>query len=227
MADHKAIWAELKQKLPIDKTEEQHELRKKMFHQFDPNSNGMLSVAEAHAGCAKFLGLEAITQDLQPICLRAHEHARGLRVHHTPSGEIKHTVDESYVTLCEFRVFLAYLFNYFELDIMFRDICGTGDRRISFDEFVRAVPLIESWGKKIEDPKATFDEITKKHGAMILFDDFCEWAIKYNIDADREHMLKVDLPAGISNAPHLYVHQHDVQVHGQTHGASVAHQNHA
>lgn len=37
---------------------------------------------------------------------------------------------------------------------------------------------MEKWGISISDPEATFDEIDTNGGGMILFDEFCEWAIK-------------------------------------------------
>ena len=39
-------WAEIRTKLPFERTEEQKAKRKDLFTQFDPNGNGILSLAE-------------------------------------------------------------------------------------------------------------------------------------------------------------------------------------
>ena len=39
-------WAEIRRKLPYERTDEQKAKRKDMFAQFDPNANGFLSLAE-------------------------------------------------------------------------------------------------------------------------------------------------------------------------------------
>ena len=39
-------WAEIRSKLPFERTEEQKAKRKDLFMQFDPNENGFLSLAE-------------------------------------------------------------------------------------------------------------------------------------------------------------------------------------
>ena len=39
-------WAEIRTKLPFERTEEQKAKRKDLFTQFDPNGNGFLSLAE-------------------------------------------------------------------------------------------------------------------------------------------------------------------------------------
>ena len=39
-------WAEIRSKLPFERTEEQKAKRKDLFTQFDPNGNGFLSLAE-------------------------------------------------------------------------------------------------------------------------------------------------------------------------------------
>ena len=39
-------WADIRQKLPYERTEEQKKKRMDMFTQFDPNANGFLSLAE-------------------------------------------------------------------------------------------------------------------------------------------------------------------------------------
>jgi len=44
--------------------------------------------------------------------------------------------------------------------------------------------MMNKWGLNVKDPAATFKEIDKDHGGMILFNEFVEWAIKKNLDLD-------------------------------------------
>jgi hypothetical protein len=46
------------------------------------------------------------------------------------------------------------------------------------------VPIMNKWHIKIHDPEATFRQIDENGGGYILFDEFCHWAIKQNLDID-------------------------------------------
>ena len=174
------LWSTLKKKLPVERTPEQLAARKKLFHAFDPNGNGYLSVAEVHAGCVNVLGLGDLTSGLQPIILRAHAHAKAVQKH---AGKPSSVADD-YVEFAEFRTLLVYIHSYFELFAMFSAIDKSGDRRVELSEFVSALPLIAQWGKTISDPQKAFAEIDANGGGFILFDEFAEWAIKQHLDCD-------------------------------------------
>lgn len=60
---------------------------------------------------------------------------------------------------------------------MFQRSDANFDRRVSREEFTNSVGEMEKWGISIEDPDSTFDAIDTNGGGMILFDEFCEWAI--------------------------------------------------
>lgn len=182
MAD---VWNSIKSLLPTQKTPEQTAARKKLFLSFDPNGNGYLSVAEVHFGCQTVLRLGELTNALQPICLRAHAHAKNL---HKRAGKAK-AQDDDYITFPEFRMLLVYIHNYFELWSMFAVIDKSGDRRVELNEFKQALPLIAQWGKTINDAQAAFNEIDTNGGGFILFDEFAEWAIKQNLDMDGDDNL--------------------------------------
>ena len=53
-------------------------------------------------------------------------------------------------------------------------------------EFKAAVPTLEKWGVKVSDPAATFAEIDTNGGGQILFDEFCHWAIKKQLDLETD-----------------------------------------
>eukprot|EP00966_Prymnesium_polylepis_P286089 6608539-Prymnesium_polylepis.1 len=89
---------------------------------------------------------------------------------------------DDFVSWSEFRLLLAYLRVYFELFIMFTVVDGgaRGDRGISLEEFTKAAPLVEEWGKaeklKIADPVAAFNEIDEDGSGAIRFDELCDSA---------------------------------------------------
>ena len=85
---------------------------------------------------------------------------------------------DDYVTRNEFRLLLIYLKLYYELFRMYGMIDLDGDRRIDFIEFKAALPIVESWGIKVADPQAEFNKIDKNKGGKVLFDEFCDWAIR-------------------------------------------------
>lgn len=58
------------------------------------------------------------------------------------------------------------------------------DRRVSKEEFEKAVPLMNKWGLKITNPAASFKEADKDGHGMILFVEFCDWAIRKNLDLE-------------------------------------------
>lgn len=45
---------------------------------------------------------------------------------------------------------------------------------------------MKKWGIEVTNPAATFKEIDRDNGGMILFIEFCEWAIKKNLDIDED-----------------------------------------
>ena len=60
---------------------------------------------------------------------------------------------------------------------------ANSDHKISLEEFVGAKEKIEVWVGPI-DAEKTFKEIDTNAGGSILFDEFCDWAIKKNLDLE-------------------------------------------
>eukprot|EP00980_Cylindrotheca_fusiformis_P029479 scaffold23479_cov143-Cylindrotheca_fusiformis.AAC.29 len=171
-------WDKIREKLPMEKTEEQKKQRDKLFDGFDPNGNGILSLAEVHKGCKDILGLPEI-YDIKPVMMRAFQAARRV-----DKREKNDPLSEDYIERCEFRLLLVYLRNYFEVWQMFDRIDSGDDRRIDFEEFKSAIPMMETWGVKIDDPEAAFREVDENGGGKILFDEFSDWAIKKGLDLE-------------------------------------------
>ena len=49
---------------------------------------------------------------------------------------------------------------------------------------------MKTWGVNIVDAKKTFNEIDKNRGGFILFDEFCEWAIKQSLDLEDDEEIE-------------------------------------
>ena len=65
---------------------------------------------------------------------------------------------------------------------MFQRIDSGDDKKISYDEFVQAIPEIEKMGFKVLEPAKTFASIDTNGGGQITFDEFSHWAIKAQLD---------------------------------------------
>lgn len=164
--------AAIQEKLPIENTEEEKTKRSELFQQFDPNGNGYLSLAEIDKGCRDVLGLYELFE-CKKVIMRAYQAAK--QIH---NGKSSTSIGADYVERVEFRMLLVYLSKYFELWQMFDQIDSGDDSRVNLEEFKTAVPHIEAWGVKIDDPDAAFAEIDTNGGGQILFAEFADWAIK-------------------------------------------------
>lgn len=171
----KSEWDRVRALLPVKKNAEDKEKRIKLFKQFDPNGNGKLSLAEIDNACQKILELEKFTNNLQPILIRAYNAAKTLE---------KKENDDEFIEFVEFRMLLVYIYHYFELMVMYDEIDSSNDRRVSLEEFKKAVPKIEKWGLKIKDPEATFKSMDKNGGGIVLFEEFCDFGTKQKLNAD-------------------------------------------
>ncbi len=67
---------------------------------------------------------------------------------------------------------------------MFDEIDSSDDRRVSLEEFKKALPLLEKWGVKITNAEEAFKKIDADGGGLILFHEFADWALKMGLDLD-------------------------------------------
>jgi Ca2+-binding EF-hand superfamily protein len=174
-------WSAIRAKMPMEKTPEQNAKRAELFKAFDPNGNGYLSLAEVDKGCRDVLGLYEVF-DAKPVIMRAFQAAKGVNDKRNKKGA--HGPD--YVERCEFRLLLVYLRQYFEIWQMFDVVDTSDDRRVSFSEFKEALPKIQSWGVKINDPETEFKKIDTNGGGMVLFDEFAHWALSKKLDLEED-----------------------------------------
>ncbi len=169
----------IREKLPTEQTEEQKAKRCEIFNQFDPNGNGYLSLAEVDKGCRDVLGIYEIFE-CKKVIMRAFQAAK--RVHNGTSNDR----GSDYIERVEFRLLLVYLLKYFEVWQMFDSIDNGNDSRIHLEEFKAAIPQIEAWGVKVDDPEAAFAEIDTNGGGQLLFDEFAEWAISKELALEND-----------------------------------------
>lgn len=168
-------WTAINAKLPVGKSDEEKAKRKKMFQDFD-NGNGVLSLAEVDKAIRDVLQIDAIF-DAKPAIMRAFQIAKNSKA--SKRGK----VGDDYIELREFKFFLLSLRQYFEYWEAFCRTDANKDKRISLIEFKEAQEKIESWVGKI-DAEEEFKKIDVNGGGFILFDEFCEWAIKKNLDLE-------------------------------------------
>jgi Ca2+-binding EF-hand superfamily protein len=180
-----SIYEALEAKLPWQKTPEAQQRRAEMFRQFDPNGNGFLSLAELDKGVKEVVQLDKLFA-VKPVLLRAFNAARN------GSGTQTGT-QADYIELKEFRKVLWYLRQYFEYWTIFDRIDSSDDRRIDLAEFTKSVPYLQQIGVVVADPASTFASIDQDGFGKILFDEFCNWAIKVALDADDDDDSQLDL----------------------------------
>ena len=58
------------------------------------------------------------------------------------------------------------------------------DRRVDHSEFLQAKPLLQKWGIDMSNPEKQWRAADRDGGGKILFIEFCDWAIKRNLDLD-------------------------------------------
>ena len=169
-------WEGLLKRLPIKKTVEERTKRRQLWNAIDMNGNGYISLAEFDRGVRDVLNLPKIFS-LKKVLIRAFNAAKN-----KIKGKSKHSDD--YVEWLEFRILLVYLRQYFEYYVMFCRIDTSDDFKVDINEFKKAIPTLEKWGVKITDPVEEFKKIDNNNSGSIMFDEFCEYAIKKNLDLE-------------------------------------------
>ena len=170
-------WKGCKDRLPRLKNPEQKEKRKALFQQFDVDKNKKLTYEDIRNGALNILKMGDFVDEPMPIIERAYVVAGG------KGGNIG---DGNTIEFLEFRLFLCYVYDYVELDVMFDEIDSSDDRMVSFKELQDALPMIAKWGLKIDDAKKAMADIDKDGSGSVTFNEFAEWAISMKLDADGE-----------------------------------------
>ena len=169
-------WDKLLSNLPVKKTNEDREKRKVLWKAIDNNGNGYVSLAEFDKGVRDVLNLPDIF-NLKKVIMRAFQAAR-------TKQKAKTKYSDEYVEWLEFRFLLIYLRQYFEYYVMFCRVDDSGNSKIDLNEFKKAVPTLQKWGVKVENPDAEFKKIDSNNSGGIMFEEFCEYAIKKSLDLE-------------------------------------------
>ena len=169
-------WDGFLNSLPIKKTAEDRAKRKKKWDAIDMNKNGYVSLAEFDRGVRDVLNLPQIFT-LKKVLMRAFQASK-------EKIKAKSNHPKDYVEWLEFRILLVYLRQYFEYYVMFCRIDTSDDFKVNLSEFKKAMKTLEKWGIKISNPEAEFKKIDNNNSGSIMFDEFCEYAIKKNLDLE-------------------------------------------
>ncbi|KAL7543261.1 hypothetical protein ACHAXR_012763 [Thalassiosira sp. AJA248-18] len=170
------VWATLKEKLPYERTDDQKKKRMDQWQQIDVNGNGYLSLAEVDKAMKDTVGLPVLF-DIKPVLMRAFQAAKSVAPSKSKQGD-------DYIQKSEYRLLLQYLRQYFELWIAFQRVDSDEDRRVSYEEFESAKDTMAKWGIDMSDPQAQWKECDANGGGQVLFVEFCDWAIKKNLDLE-------------------------------------------
>ncbi|RNF02709.1 flagellar calcium-binding protein, partial [Trypanosoma conorhini] len=135
--DRKVAWERIRQTIPREKTAEAKQRRIDLFKKFDKNDTGKLSYDEVYNGCIEVLKLDEFTSRVHDITKRAFNKAKDL------GSKLENKGSEDFVEFLEFRLMLCYLYDYFELTVMFDEIDTSGNMLIDEKEFEKAVPKLE------------------------------------------------------------------------------------
>nr|CCC92303.1 unnamed protein product [Trypanosoma congolense IL3000] len=176
-ADPRAAWERVRALLPREKDEKSKLERIELFKKFDVNGSGRLSFNEVCSGCERVLQMHELTTRLRDIVKRAFEKAKAL------GTKLKGRGSSDFVEFLEFRLMLCFIFDFFELTIMFDEIDKSGDTLISKEEFTNAVPKLTEWGAVISDVEAAFAAIDANGTGAVSFDEFASWAATNKLEA--------------------------------------------
>jgi Ca2+-binding EF-hand superfamily protein len=127
----------------------------KLFDKFDPNGNGILSLAEIEKGLRDVMKIDALF-NAKPAIMRAYKFA-------DKNGN-------GFIGKTEFRLLLEFLDHFFRFWKMFEKMDKDNDRRVTPVEFRAGVKIL---GLSEKDADAEFKKVDRNGGGFILFDEFC------------------------------------------------------
>ncbi|CAE7364510.1 unnamed protein product [Symbiodinium natans] len=155
--------------LPCGQDEAAASQREELFLSFDPNGNGILSLAEVDDGLHKLLHPHPLPQQ---VVARAFHAAKAIS---PPVAGFSN----DYIDQKEFHYFVQYLHHYLQLWSWFCEVDTSCDQRVSLEEFRAALPQLRARlpGNLDDDVTAAFKELDVDGGGMVLFDEFAHWLL--------------------------------------------------
>ena len=170
-------WDDLINKLPTQKSSGDRKKRLTLWKQINEYGNGQVSFKRLNIQLEKYLKLPNVVKNKGPVKLAFNAAC----AKNSTKGREK---DDNLLEWLEFRPFLVYLRQYFEYWVMFEKVDKSGDHKINLDEFKKALPLMEKWGVKIDEPNKEFQKIDTNGEGSISFEEFCQYAIKKSLDLE-------------------------------------------
>ena len=129
---------------------------KSIFHRFDFNGNGMLSLAE----------VDKAVKEQWP-----HFNNKQVLIRAFNAADQNGT---GFIGKLEFKFLIQFIISYTKIMRQFTKVDTSSDKRISFEEFVAAFRDLEP-SKSQSDAKGVFRTIDKNGGGFILFEEFCAY----------------------------------------------------
>jgi EF-hand domain pair len=142
----------------------------------DVNGNGILSLAEVDKGMRDIVRLPTLFA-IKPVLIRAFYAAKD-------KVKSNKSYADDYISKGEFRFLLKFLRQYYEYWVAFDRVDTDHDRRLTYKEFLQSASKLEQWGIDMSDPESIWREVDRNGGGKILFDEFCDWAIRKNLDLE-------------------------------------------
>jgi len=160
--------------LPVRDDGPDVEKRARLFSACDSSNNGTLTVSEVKMGLNMLMGREAVRAFSVAImsAFRAAKDLDGL----SAEGAAER------VSIAEFHALIVYLRYYLELLVCFHQIDVSDDQEVDIAEFIKAAPLLRSWGVEVDDPTQQFREMNTDGGGHVLFHEFAGWALRSGLD---------------------------------------------
>ena len=192
-ASPRVDWAALTRALPMGRDDASTARREALWREWDMNGNGALSFTEVNTGLRKLMsgamasllpsaGATYWGSVFKPVLMRAFCFTKD----HNRRSKKKAQRRDDFVEHDEFRMLLLCIRQYFEMFIAFRRLDTSGDRKLDFDEFVAALPLLERWGVQLsaEAAEADFRAIDTNSSGVITFDEFLTFGMARRLDLD-------------------------------------------
>lgn len=122
-------WLGFKERMPITSSEEDENARSAMWPQFDPNGNGLVSLAEADLAFRRMGGPYLPLYYSKKVQLLAFNQAKT-----SVPGE--NGQQDDYIERSELQTFLKYCVIYFGYYFMFKILDSDNDERLKVNDFI-------------------------------------------------------------------------------------------
>lgn len=180
-------WDQLRALLPRAKTAEGKKKREELWLKFDTEQSGKISYLTVCDRAEEVLQLQKFTKKWRALVRRAFDRASA----RSRRGSFLGASTDLQIAYAEFRLLICYIYDFFEVEVMFDQMDVSDDGMVCKEEFQRAVPFLDRWGVTIDYPDEVFDQIDQSGDGKISFLEFAHWAAakKLDVDGDPDSMV--------------------------------------